>query len=350
MEKEIFVEEESVQLTKDDLLRLGQYTWVMSGYIPAVGFQCNSTGITRREAERIFQLDPPPPVEDENTLIRSAIEQQDLRYIGFFLHHYERKLNGRIYRFLARDGSDRYDPERFLDLKLSCLEVILKKFPDFAPEKNAKFTTYLYDFLEDAMLSFRMREETWTIPSLAIYKNTRLMASLYRRLRENPEKAITAFCKQTGCTEVTAARYLETACGIRAKQSYFVSHQDEDSEETGEEAGRDDSWNYSAILWNGMQASAIQKAFWKLRPKDQALLEKRNAICMACGRVGSWLERYSYEQLSAIFQASTDKGAERAYNKAVEKLTELLVADGVLHAVRLKRTEQKKSKKKRSKG
>ena len=37
-----------------------------------------------------------------------------------------------------------------------------------------------------------------------------------------------------------------------------------------------------------------------------------------------------------MFEGSTASGAERAYRRAVDKLTELLVAEGALHAVRLK--------------
>ena len=56
--------------------------------------------------------------------------------------------------------------------------------------------------------------------------------------------------------------------------------QDEDSEETGEDVTRDDSWNYADILWNGIRADAVQAAFDKLSHKEKFFLEKRNAICM----------------------------------------------------------------------
>lgn len=74
--------------------------------------------------------------------------------------------------------------------------------------------------------------------------------------------------------------------------------QDEDSEETGEDVTCDDSWNYTDILWNGIRADAIQAAFDKLSRKEKFFLEKRNAICMNCGRAMPWDERYSFEQLA----------------------------------------------------
>ena len=47
-----------------------------------------------------------------------------------------------------------------------------------------------------------------------------------------------------------------------------------------------------------------------------------------------------------LFEGSTASGAERAYRRAVEKLTTLLVEAGALHAVRLKRKSVKRAKKK----
>ena len=52
------------------------------------------------------------------------------------------------------------------------------------------------------------------------------------------------------------------------------------------------------ILWNGIRADAVQAAFDKLSRKEKFFLEKRNAICMNCGRVMLWDERYSFEQLA----------------------------------------------------
>ena len=47
-----------------------------------------------------------------------------------------------------------------------------------------------------------------------------------------------------------------------------------------------------------------------------------------------------------MFEGSTASGAERAYRRAVDKLTELLVAEDALHAVWLKQVSKTKQKKK----
>ncbi len=47
-----------------------------------------------------------------------------------------------------------------------------------------------------------------------------------------------------------------------------------------------------------------------------------------------------------MFEGSSASGAERAYRRAVEKLTVLLVEAGALHAIRLKRKSKTSRKKK----
>ena len=322
---------------------LSEYTWNMTGYKPKSVPSTPDGGITRYMAERIFQLEPEPPkAENINDYILSALREKELKYFSFFLHYYEPQLNKRIKGFLGVDGGDQYDPERFLDIKLSCREAMLQKLPDYDPEKGAEYATYIYPFIRDAMLRFRMGEEQWSVSSLTRYKMLRTMAWLYH----NTKDAIGEFVKKYDCDLALAEEYLKVVRGIRNQQPFFVTEQDEDGEETGEDVTCDDSWNYADILWDGIQAEKVRKAFEKLNYREQTLLEKRLSICMTCGRVGSWKDRPTFEELAVMFEGSSASGAERAYRKAAEHLTLLLVENGGVHAVRLKQKSKTKRKKK----
>ena len=322
-----------------------EYTWDMKGYASKYGCY-TSENLSRREAERTLQLEPETPKEsDLNNYIIQAQQQKDLRYLSFFLHHYEKMLNGRIYSFWRSDGNERYDPERFLDYKMTCVVAVIERFSDYDPSTGADFTTYLYPFITDALLSCRMLEESWSVDSLDQYKKIRGIAWKYRTSGENTKKTISEYAAEKNCKQETAAEYLNAAKGIRSRQSFYVSRQDEDSEETGEDVSRDDYWDYAEILWNGIKAKAIQKAFDALDYREQTLLEKRNAICMRCGRVSPMSSRSSFEELATLFEGSGTSGAERAYRKALDKLTTILVEEGILHAVRLKRKNITRKKK-----
>ena len=156
---------------------LREYSWDMTGYKPKSIPSTPDGGITRYMAERIFQLEPEPPsVGNLNEYILSALHEKNLLHFSFFLHHYEPQLNKRIKSFLGVDGGDLYDTDRFLDIKLSCREQMLQKLMDYDPAKGAEYATYIFPFIRDAMLRFRMGEEKWSVSSLTNYKMVRSMA------------------------------------------------------------------------------------------------------------------------------------------------------------------------------
>lgn len=320
---------------------LKEFSWNMNGYIPKCPVNPSDDGIIPYVAERIFQLEPEPPaVDNPNEYILSALQEKDLKYFSFFLHHYEPQLNKRIKKFIGADGNDPYNTDRFLDIKLSCREQMLQKLMEYDPAKGAEYATYIFPFIRDAMLRFRMGEEKWSVSPLTNYKMLRTMAYLYH----NTKDAVDEFAMKYNCDLTLAEEYLKVVRGIRNQQPFYVT--DEDGEEIGEDVALDDTWNYADILWNGIQADKVQRAFDKLNYREQTLLEKRLAICMTCGRVGSWKNRPTFEELAVMFEGSTASGAERAYRKAEDKLTKLLVAEGAIHAVWLKQKSKTKRKKK----
>ena len=317
--------------------------WNTDEYVSTAKFAVQDGAMTMRQAWRIFRLDPVPPrVDDINDYIISAVHENDLNYFTYFLHHYESRLNKRVYRFLLTEGIDRYDPLRFLDYKLSCVLAMLECLQNYASDKGADFLTYAHYFIGNALLDCRRQEEAGSFKSLDEYKAARGIAWLYNNSDRSVKEVIAKYAAEQNCSEGTAAEYLTLSRQNRSRIPFYSTMQDEDSEETGEDVTCDDGWNYADILWNGIRADMVQAAFDKLSRKEKFFLEKRNAICMNCGRVMPWDERYSFEQLATAYEYSTTSGAERAYKKIVDKLTRLLVNAGVLGVVELKLTEENK--------
>ena len=317
--------------------------WSTDEFASTAKFAVHDGAMTMRQAGRIFRLDPAPPkVEDINDYIVSAVRENDLTYFTYFLHHYEPRLNKRVYRFLLTEGIDRYDPLRFLDYKLSCVLAMMECLQNYVPDKGADFLTYAHHFIGNALLDCRRQEEAGSFKSLDEYKAARGIAWLYNNSGKSEKEVISEYAAEQNCTEETAAEYLTLARQNRSRVPFYCTMQDEDGEETGEDVTRDDNWNYADILWNGVRADAVRDAFDKLDYMEQDFLEMRNAICMTCGRVGSWEERASFEKMATTYEYSTTGGAEKAYKKAVDKLTGHLVDAGVLGVVELKLIEKNK--------
>lgn len=192
--------------------------------------------MTMAQAGRIFRLDPEPPkVDDINKYIIAAVRTRRGIFFTYFLHHYEPRLNKRVYRFLLNEGMDRYDPERFLDYKLTCILAMIECLFQYDLNKGADYLTYAHRFIGNALLECRRQEEAGSFRSLDEYKATRGIAWLYNNSEKSTQEVVAEYAGQQNCTEETAAEYLTVARQNRSRVPFYVTIQDEDSEETGED-------------------------------------------------------------------------------------------------------------------
>ena len=187
---------------------LNDFTWNMTGYIPKHAVNPYGDGIIPYVAERIFQLEPEPPaVSNPNEHILSALQEKNL-LLFFVLPAPLRTAAQQAHQilFLGVDGGDLYDTDRFIDIKLSCREQMLQKLMDYDPAKGAEYATYIFPFIRDAMLCFRMGEEKWSVSSLTNYKMVRSMAWLYH----NTKDAVSEFSKKYNCELAPCGRISES--------------------------------------------------------------------------------------------------------------------------------------------
>ena len=325
---------------------LKDYSWDLEGYMPRA-FQAERGKLTMQDAFRAYQLIPAPPglpSGDTNEYIRLAQETHELKYIFFYLHENEQYFNDRINTFLTGEG-DRIHPERFMDLKLECRIEVLQRFPSYDHGRGAAFITFIHRYITDTLLRFRMGEEYHSFDSLQEYKDARRIMQLYTDRNGNTKETIRQFAAQDGCSEKTAAEKLAAAWRQRNRRVPVQINEEGECREQDAEL-IPDHWDYVGILWAGIKAEKVDKAFDKLSYRDQTLLEKRNAICMRCGRVSDMKTQVSFEKLAELFEGSGASGVERAYKRAIENLTLELVKQGLLHCVRLKQISTQREGKK----
>ena len=177
--------------------QLAGYTWKLPGYASKVPFS-NEDSLTMREVRNVFQLDPEPPQMELNGYIGEAVRKRDLSYFSFFLHHFEKRLNGVIYRFLTRNGYDRYDPARFLDYKLEVLQMLLYCLPKFDPAQEREFLKYAEHYIQDGLLFCRMMGEAGSFASLAEYRRVRKIGAIYNDSGKSCAEVVSEFAVQSG--------------------------------------------------------------------------------------------------------------------------------------------------------
>ena len=116
----------------------------------------------------------------------------------FFLHHFEKRLNSAIYRFLTRNGIDRYDPARFLDYKLEVLQMLLYCLPRFDPAQETEFLKCAKHYIQDGLLFCRMMGEAGSFTSLAEYRRVRQIGAIYKGSGKSRAEVVSEFAAQSG--------------------------------------------------------------------------------------------------------------------------------------------------------
>ena len=320
------------------------YSWNMDAYSLGLSLDQEDMLLTQQIAEQMFRLDPPPPElregATENDFILQAQEQKELRYFSFFLHHYEHQLNCIIKATLADDADVLWEPDQLMEIKMGCLEAMLNLIESYDHSiAGASFATYIYHTIRNVVRKFQMYREGWSFSSLSSYKKLRT-AGYYLHNSQNPVEELSEKFK---CDPAAAEKALLAAKAIHSREEYYIEN--DDGEIVGE-MGVDYSWNYAAILWNGMRAETMQRAFFRLTTQDQCYLEARNAICMGCGKTELLSRRLSFQELGEAFEFQTANGAEKAYHRALDQLARNLLEERAIRMVTLKQEKVTRRKKK----
>lgn len=296
-------------------------------------------------AKHTFRLIPEPGEKlSQQEYIQKAQETHELKYIMYFLHHYEHYFNWWISSFTAHDPF--WTAEHFLDMKLACRETVLEVFQRYDPSRGILFTTFIKPFIWDALRLCRLCYDVWSVESLDELRKIRKAAALFNRYG-NIYQAEEEFARQEQCSDKLARQYVARARMFWNRKLPTVLDVDDDGWERDEELFQD-HWDYVDMLWSGTQAMDVDHAFEQLSYREQTLIESRNAVCVNCGRVRPLSERLQFDELAAKFEISSASGAERAYRKAVTKLLLLLVERGALHSVRVRQVSLTKGKGKRA--
>ena len=187
-----------------------------------------------------------------------------------------------------------------------------------------------------------MGKESWSLPSLTTYKKIRTAAWM----QNNLENAVEAFIEKYKCRRKTADRFFrEASCLHRRKETILLDDEEEEEDILGELAG-EEADDMSQIIWHEVHANAVRTAFDRLTPDEKEYLQRRNALCMKCGCARNIKYGESFDDLGAHFKLTTANGAEKAYRKAVDHLTRLLVEGNAICAVTAKRKKVIRRKKK----
>ena len=229
----------------------------------------------------IYRLTPTPPKENDlQKYILNYLAEKDDKYIAWFLHHYEKTINDKVFSIVQ----DYAMYGHFADIKQAYVIGLLKALQDYDPARGVPFIVYKeYAAMREVHEYIRTMRTGFTVQSNDEYLRLRKAMRIFREYGgKADDDTIKKVADNIGTSTEDAAEIIR--CGMQNMQfvDYYRQYADEDSEESREKVAHDGSAEPDKIFFKLERAEAVMAEFEKLNFRERAMVAAHLGFCMEC--------------------------------------------------------------------
>lgn len=229
----------------------------------------------------IYRLTPTPPKENDlQKYILNYLAEKDDKYIAWFLHHYEKTINDKVFSIVQ----DYAMYGHFADIKQAYVIGLLKALQDYDPARGVPFIVYKeYAAMREVHEYIRTMRTGFTVQSNDEYLRLRKAMRIFREYGgKADDDTIKKVADNIGTSTEDAAEIIR--CGMQNMQfvDYYRQYADEDSGESREEVAHDGSAEPDKIFFKLERAEAVMAEFEKLNFRERAMVAAHLGFCMEC--------------------------------------------------------------------
>ena len=266
----------------------------------------------------IYQIHPVPPKKDDlQEYIDLYVAEQDDKYLIWFLHYYEPVLNS-----TAKDAIERYSMQgHFADIKQACVTGIFKALQSYDKGAHGNFITYKVRIMWNEIHEYiRQMRTGLTVPSKNKYRTLRHIMRLYGEYGYSTE-AIHKISKEVNLSVKNIKEILLSGIENMNIVDFYVSHADEEAEETHMDITSDTDFEPLRVLLAAERFNYVKEAFEKLNYRERLVVSEYLAFCPDCFKLKPKKTKLSE---MAIKLCLTPDAIENEYKKAIKKMRKYL--------------------------
>jgi DNA-directed RNA polymerase specialized sigma subunit len=233
----------------------------------------------------MYRLSAEPPEMPMNDYILQYQRTRDEKYLAYFLHVYEPKLN----YYVERQCSKYRQSHRFGDVKLAVIETMMTKLPQYDSKKGASFLTFVSKFAKDAIHGFIRQNGGVFSARPREYRTMKKVIAIYDRHKDEPkEEWLREIWQQTGLSDKDIEKYINMAKQFRFPVNVDESTENQDSERLNDYRQVADIYSSpERIVLNAMRYDDMVDELEKLPDEErQFVLDYLGIRCLYCGRIG----------------------------------------------------------------
>ena len=281
---------------------------------------------------RMYRLDPAPPKLPLQECIELYFDENEDKYLSWYLHDREPMLNK-----LAQDACQRYGlPEHFVDIKQAAVCGILAALQKYDPSIGVPFVSfqkqYISDSIEDYIRTAQSGVITMTTDTYPVLR--RIMAIYHQSGDDCSDDSVQRIADEVAMDAKSVRKYIAIGT-LNERRVDFYRQYDEGGEETGEDVTVDTTPQPDKLYFQAVLYDALHRAYDNLTYREQRTVAKHLGFCGICWSVKKAvlingeieyrpIKPMTFEEISHSASRRSDKASERTYKNALEKMRKAL--------------------------
>lgn len=277
---------------------------------------------------RMYRLDPAPPKLPLQECIELYFDENEDKYLLWYLHDREPMLNK-----LAQDACQRYGlPERFVDIKQAAVCGILAALQKYDPSIGVPFVSfqkqYISDSIEDYIRTAQSGVITMTTDTYPVLR--RIMAIYHQSGDDCSDDSVQRIADEVAMDAKSVRKYIAIGT-LNERRVDFYRQYDEGGEETGEDVTVDTTSQPDKLYFQAVLYDALHRAYDNLTYREQRTVAKHLGFCGICWSVKKAvlingeieyrpIKPMTFGEISHSASRRSDKASERTYKNALEKM------------------------------
>ena len=279
----------------------------------------------------LYRMKPAPPkVDDFQEYIVLYLAEKDEKYLGWFLHYYEPRLNTVIMQTVQETAMQGH----FADLKQAYIFGICKALQKYDISTGVPFLIFKEFYMKNEIDNYiRTMRMGYSIQSVDEYRTLKKAMALYAKYEYKfDDNTISIISAEIGRSVKDTKEIIRAGIDSTHYTDFYRKYADKDGESTAEDVTVDGTSNPERLFFKQWQTDALFNAYENLDYRERTMVADHLGFCTECygiyelskdenGKTFKMLRKgKAYIDLAAEHTLSSPDTAFRIVNGAYEKM------------------------------
>ena len=288
----------------------------------------------------LYRMKPAPP-KMENFLEYIALycAERNEKYLGWFFHYYEPRLNTVIMQTVQENAMQGH----FADLKQAYIFGICKALQKYDISTGVPFLIFKELYVKNEIDNYiSTMRQGYSVQSVDEYRTLKKAMALYAKYEYKfDDETINIIATEIGKSVKDTKEIIRSGIDSTHYTDFYRKYADEDGELTAEDVTVDDTSNPERLFFKGWQSDALFNAYESLDYRERTMVADHLGFCTECygiyelgkdenGKTFKMLRKgKAYIDLAAEHTLSSPDTAFRIVNGAYDKMRKELTEKGI---------------------